>query len=55
MGGLGLGDALALCGRFAERDPVRYHRAAVRWVSRFLAETPDASLAEAQGFAILRR
>ena len=48
MGGLSLGDALALCVVLAERDRTRYARAAVRWVARFLAETPDASLEEAQ-------
>jgi hypothetical protein len=32
----------------AERDRARYHRAAVRWIARFLSETADASLEEAQ-------
>ena len=49
MGGLSLGDALALCVVLAERDPAaRYPRAATRWISRFLEETPDASLEEVQ-------
>jgi hypothetical protein len=48
MGNLNLGDALALCVVLAERDRARYHRAAVRWIARFLAETADASLEEAQ-------
>jgi hypothetical protein len=44
MGGLSLGDALALCVVLAERNPQQYERAAGRWISRFLEETPDASL-----------
>jgi hypothetical protein len=44
MGGLSLGDALALCVVLSERNPSQYHRAAGRWISRFLGETPDASL-----------
>jgi hypothetical protein len=43
MGGLNLGDALALCVVLAERSPAQYQRAAGRWISRFLEETPDAS------------
>ena len=48
MGGLSLGDALALCVVLADRDPVRYRRAAPRWVARFAAEAPDVSLEETQ-------
>jgi hypothetical protein len=48
MGGLSLGDALALCVVLGERDRTRYDGAAVRWLARFLAETSDASLEEAQ-------
>ena len=48
MGRLSLGDALALCVVFAERDPARYRRAAPRWISRFLEEAPNATLEEAQ-------
>jgi hypothetical protein len=48
MGGLSLGDALALCVVMAERSPAQFDRAASRWVSRFLEETPDASLEEVQ-------
>jgi hypothetical protein len=44
INGLSLGDALALCVVLAERDRARYQRAAARWIARFLAETPDASL-----------
>jgi hypothetical protein len=51
MGTLSLGDALALCVVMAERDRARYDRAAVRWLSRYLAEAPDASLAEAHVLA----
>jgi hypothetical protein len=42
MGGLSLGDALA------ERNPQQYDRAAGRWISRFLEETPDAMVEEIQ-------
>ena len=31
-----------------DRDPNRYSRAAARWVARFAAEAPDASLEETQ-------
>jgi hypothetical protein len=48
MGGLSLGDALALCVLLAERDPTRYPKAVARWVSRFLDETPEVSLEEVQ-------
>jgi hypothetical protein len=48
MGGLSLGDALALCVVLAERNPAQYDRAAGRWLSRFLEETPDASVEEVQ-------
>jgi hypothetical protein len=48
MGRLSLGDALALCILMAERDRIRYRRAAPRWVSRFLEEAPKVSLEEAQ-------
>jgi hypothetical protein len=48
MGVLNLGDALALCVVIAERDPAKYDRAATRWISRFIEETPDAALEELQ-------
>jgi hypothetical protein len=48
MGGLSLGDALALCVVLAERSPTQFDRAAGRWISRFLEETPDASIEEVQ-------
>jgi hypothetical protein len=48
MGSLSLGDALALCVVLAERDPVRYRRAASRWVARFADEASDVSLEEIQ-------
>ncbi len=48
MGGLGLGDALALCVVLADRDPARYPRAAARWVARFALEEPDVTLEETQ-------
>ena len=48
MGGLDLGDALALCVVLAERDPARYRLSAPRWVSRFVDECGDVSVEEAQ-------
>ncbi len=48
MGGLSLGDALALCVVLADRDPARYPRAAARWVARFAVEAPDVTLEEMQ-------
>jgi hypothetical protein len=38
MGGLSLGDALALCELLASTDPKRYERAALRWLQRFIDE-----------------
>jgi hypothetical protein len=48
MGGLSLGNALALCAVLAERDPQRFRRAAPRWLSRFVDESAEVSLEEAQ-------
>jgi hypothetical protein len=48
MGGLSLGNALALCVVFAERDPDRFRRAAPRWLSRFVKEFGHVSLEELQ-------
>jgi hypothetical protein len=48
MGGLSLGNALALCVVLAERDPDRYRRAAPRWLARFVDEEANVSLEEAQ-------
>jgi hypothetical protein len=48
MGGLSLGDALALCVVLAERDQQRFRRAAPRWLARFVDEEADVSLEEAQ-------
>ena len=38
MGGLSLADALSLCELLANTDPVRYERAALRWLQRFIDE-----------------
>ena len=48
MGGLSLGNALALCVVLPERDPDRYRRAAPRWLSRFVEECDGVSIEEAQ-------
>jgi hypothetical protein len=46
--GLSLGNALVLCVVLAERDPVRFRRAAPRWISRFVEEADGVSFEEAQ-------
>ena len=46
MGGLTLGDALALCVVLAERDAARYRLAAPRRLSRFVDECGDVSVEE---------
>jgi hypothetical protein len=38
IGKLTLEEALRLLFLYAEKDPVRYERAALRWLSRYLAE-----------------
>jgi hypothetical protein len=38
MGGFSLADALSLCELFANADPARYERAALRWLQRFIDE-----------------
>ena len=38
MGGRSLADALVLCQLLAKADPVRYERAALRWLQRFVDE-----------------
>jgi hypothetical protein len=46
--GLNLSDALALCVVIAERNASQVHRAAARWIARFVEETRDATLEEVQ-------
>lgn len=48
MGGLGLGQALALCQLLAAESDPRFERAAVRWHGRFAVERNLGSLAESQ-------
>jgi len=38
MGGLSLADALLLCELLANADPMRYERAPLRWLQRFIDE-----------------
>ena len=45
---LDLADALALCLVLADRDSVRFGRAAVRFAARWYRELPRVDLAEAQ-------
>jgi hypothetical protein len=48
VGRLTLEEALRLLFLYAEKDPVRYERAALRWLARYLAEGKDMSLLKAQ-------
>jgi hypothetical protein len=43
-----LPDALRLCLLIRDDDPLRYERAAVRWLSRYRAEDRQLRLAEAR-------
>jgi hypothetical protein len=38
MAPVSLADALSLCELLAKADPVRYERAALRWLERFIDE-----------------
>ncbi len=40
MGGLSLADALSLCELLTNADPGCYERAALRWLQRFVDESP---------------
>ena len=33
---------------YAEKEPIKYERAALRWLCRYLAESQDVSLPKAQ-------
>ena len=43
-----LPDALALCLLVRDREPARFARVALRWHSRFCAETPELPLDDAR-------
>jgi len=45
---MNLPDALEFCDLLARFSPERFERAALRWHSRWTAETKPASIAEAQ-------
>ena len=45
---LTLEEALRLLFLYAERDPIRYERAVLRWLSRYLAEGKAVTLLKAQ-------
>jgi len=47
MGNVSLVEALELTALVALRDPPRHSRYAARWLTRWLAETPAATLEEA--------
>jgi hypothetical protein len=40
VGGLSLADALSLCELLAATDPMRFERAALRWLQRWMDERP---------------
>jgi hypothetical protein len=44
---VGLADALSICLLLREGDPVRYDRAATRWLARYAAMDRDLCLADA--------
>jgi hypothetical protein len=48
LGRLTLEEALRLVLLYAERDPARFERAALRWFARYLTESKDVSLLKAQ-------
>ena len=45
---MSLPDALALCLLVRDREPARFPRVALRWHSRFCAETPSVQLEDAR-------
>lgn len=47
IGSLTLAEALDLVVLYAEAEPAKFDRAAVRWLSRYLAESKDASMLKA--------
>jgi hypothetical protein len=51
VGGLSLEGALRLLFLYAEQDPVKYERAALRWFARYVTEGKAVSLLKAQ-FAV---
>jgi hypothetical protein len=46
-----LGDALAVCMAIRDAEPLRFERAALRWLARFCAERPNATVAEVRAAA----
>ena len=48
MGRLTLAEALELVVLYAEVEPAKFERAAVRWLSRYLDEGKDVSLLKAR-------
>ncbi len=47
-----LSDALRICLLIRDEDPDRYGRAALRWLSRFATEAPDATDEELHSAAV---
>lgn len=48
VGNLTLEEALRLLFLYAEKDPVRYERAALRWLTRYMRDGNDVTLLKAQ-------
>jgi len=48
LGQLPLDQALKLLFLYAEKEPIKYERAALRWLSRYLTEGKAVSLLKAQ-------
>jgi hypothetical protein len=48
VGNLTLEEALRLLFLYAEKDPLRYDRAALRWLARYVRDGKDVTLLKAQ-------
>jgi hypothetical protein len=48
LGQLSLEHALRLLFLYAEKDPIKYERAALRWLARYVTEGKGVSLLKAQ-------
>ena len=53
LGFVGLAEALELTLLFADKEPEKYERAAVRWHVRFRQEVPNVDLRESQAVLAL--
>jgi hypothetical protein len=49
LGSLTLEEALRLVFLYAEKEPIKFERAALRWLARYVTEGKAVSLHKAQG------